>query len=223
MPYYDIILRILLACILGGIVGGERELENKNAGFRTHILVCVASTLIMLTSEFIFQQYHNAVNIDPARLGAQVVSGIGFLGAGAIIKNGPITTGLTTAASLWAVSGIGLACGIGFYIGAISTTMFMIAVLVVFRKIEKVIVKHRLWWNATIVTVDRPGLLEKIISIFTKQDISIRGVKVEAFEEDTVSIDFSLKSKMTLNKKKIMEDIMKVEGIYSISDSTYTS
>ena len=108
-----VVLRILLAIVIGGLIGLERGLKNRPAGLRTYMLVCVGSCLIMLTNQYIYQCTGAG---DPMRLGAQVVSGIGFLGAGTIVvtRHNQIK-GLTTAAGLWASAGVGLALGIGFY------------------------------------------------------------------------------------------------------------
>ncbi len=132
----QVIVRLALAAVLGGLVGIEREKHNKKiAGFRTHILVCVGSALIMLTSLYIFEIYSNNVAVDPSRIAAGVVTGIGFLGAGTIIRSGASVMGLTTAASLWAVSGIGLAVGCGFYVAGYATTAIALATLYVLRKV----------------------------------------------------------------------------------------
>ncbi len=132
----QVILRLLLGAALGGLVGFEREKHNKRiAGFRTHILVCVGSTLIMLTSIYIFNVYSGNAVVDPARIAAGVVTGIGFLGAGTIIRSRASVTGLTTAASLWTVSGIGLAVGCGFYIAGVVTTVIVLAALYILRRV----------------------------------------------------------------------------------------
>lgn len=127
------IVRLTLATILGGIIGWEREHTNRPAGLRTHEVVCIGSTLCMILSEFASQQYGDIV--DPTRIGAQVISGIGFLGAGTIIKEGFSVKGLTTAASLWCVSCIGLALGVGFYSGAIIATLFIYCTLLIMKKV----------------------------------------------------------------------------------------
>ncbi|MHB8065664.1 MAG: MgtC/SapB family protein, partial [Ruminiclostridium sp.] len=134
--YISMILRLIVACLLGGIIGFEREHVHRPAGFRTHILVCVGSALVMITSEYIYYQFSENVNVDPARLGAQVISGIGFLGAGTIIKEGVNVKGLTTAASLWAISCIGIAVGIGFYSGALIATVIIFLTLIVIKKTQ---------------------------------------------------------------------------------------
>ena len=98
--FFTLLIQLILACILGGLIGYERESTNQPAGFRTYILVCVASALVMCTSQYIFTIYQGLTTLDPVRLGAQVISGIGFLGAGTIMRNGMNIRGLTTAASL---------------------------------------------------------------------------------------------------------------------------
>jgi putative Mg2+ transporter-C (MgtC) family protein len=132
----QIVIRLIVASVLGGLIGFERERHNKNvAGFRTHILVCVASSLIMLTSIYVFELYSGVATVDPARIAAGVITGIGFLGAGTIIRSGTSVTGLTTAASLWTVSGIGLAIGCGFYTAGVTATFIVLAALYILRKL----------------------------------------------------------------------------------------
>lgn len=132
----QIIFRLIMGAVLGGLVGFERERHNKKiAGFRTHILVCVGSTLIMLTSLYVFELYSGIASVDPARIAAGVITGIGFLGAGTIIRSDTSVTGLTTAASLWTVSGIGLAVGCGFYIAGYVATLVVLAALYLLRKL----------------------------------------------------------------------------------------
>ena len=121
----DAVIKMILAVVFSGVIGYEREHSHRPAGFRTHILVAVGSALVMMTSKYVFLEYQGLVNVDPTRLGAQVISGIGFLGAGTILREGFSVKGLTTAASLWAVSCIGLAVGAGYYLGAFITTLFI--------------------------------------------------------------------------------------------------
>ncbi len=135
-----VVLRLVLAVVFSGFIGLEREVSGRAAGFRTHILVCVGSTLMMLTGIYLFDLYRGVLQVDPGRIAAQVVSGIGFLGAGTIIQTRDSVRGLTTAASLWAAAGIGLAVGCGFYIGALSTTVVVLVVLYVFSGVERRVV-----------------------------------------------------------------------------------
>ena len=132
----QVVLLLFLAAALGGIIGFEREKHNRRiAGLRTHILVSVGSALIMLVSIYVFYSYTGKTAVDPARIAAGVVTGIGFLGAGTIIRSGESVKGLTTAASLWTVSGIGLAVGCCFYIAGWATTIIALATLYLLRKI----------------------------------------------------------------------------------------
>lgn len=119
----DSIWKLGLAALLSGIIGYEREHSHRPAGFRTHILVAIGSALVMLTSVYVADKYEGIMNVDITRMSGQVVSGIGFLGAGTILREGFSVKGLTTAASLWAVSCIGIAVGAGFIVGAVVATL----------------------------------------------------------------------------------------------------
>ena len=135
----QIILRLVLSVILSGLIGLERQMHRRTAGLRTHILVCLGSCLIMLTSLYVFDIYKNVVSLDPARIAAGVITGIGFLGAGTIIREKEGVRGLTTAASLWVVAGIGLAVGCGFLNASIFTTILALVVLFFLRYLEGII------------------------------------------------------------------------------------
>ena len=135
MSGFDIITRILLAALLGGLVGLEREAAKRAAGLRTHTLVSVGSALIMMTSIHLYELYAGVADVDPSRIAAQVVSGIGFLGAGTIIRSGRSISGLTTAATLWVVSAVGLAVGCGFWKAAVFTTATILIGLIIFGRV----------------------------------------------------------------------------------------
>lgn len=132
----QIIIRLTLSVVLSGLIGLERQLHRRNAGLRTHILVCLGSCLIMLTSLYVFDIYENKAAIDPARIAAGVITGIGFLGAGTIIRERTEVKGLTTAASLWVVAAIGLAVGCGFYSASLFTAALTLLALLVLRYAE---------------------------------------------------------------------------------------
>ncbi len=136
MTNNQIIFRLILSALLSGLIGLERQLHRRAAGLRTHILVSVGSTLIMLTSLYIFDIYKDSAPVDPARIAAGVITGIGFLGAGTIIRYGEEVRGLTTAASLWVVAASGLAVGCGFYVAASAATILVLLVLLLLRRIE---------------------------------------------------------------------------------------
>lgn len=133
--FLDAVLKLCLAVLFSGIIGYEREHSHRPAGFRTHILVAVGATIVMMTSKYVFLKYQGLTSFDPTRLGAQVISGIGFLGAGTILREGFSVKGLTTAASVWAVSCIGLAVGAGYYPGAFVATIVIYMALNVFKRL----------------------------------------------------------------------------------------
>jgi putative Mg2+ transporter-C (MgtC) family protein len=135
----QVFARLVLSLILGSLVGLERELHRRTAGLRTHILVSMGSCLIMLTSLYVFAIYKERVPLDPTRIAAGVITGIGFLGAGAIMRERAGVKGLTTAASLWVVAAVGLAVGCGFYSAAIFSTVLTLVVLLVLRNVEGII------------------------------------------------------------------------------------
>jgi len=143
-------LRIVLALVLGGLIGLERGVRSHPAGFRTHILVCIGACLAMLTNQFVFESI-GAAGTDPTRIGAQVISGIGFLGVGTIFMAGRNTVkGLTTAAGLWASGAIGLAVGIGFYAGAVIAAAVVLIVLGLFPLFESSVYKSARGLHCTI-------------------------------------------------------------------------
>ncbi|QUS41870.1 MgtC/SapB family protein [Tardiphaga alba] len=135
----EMMIRLLSAAALGSLIGFERERLLWAAGIRTHMLVCVGSCLVMLVSQYGFTNIltHDHVVLDPSRIAAQVVSGIGFLGAGAILVRGEIVKGLTTAASIWTVAAIGLAVGGGLYLAAGASTVIILLILAGMKPLEE--------------------------------------------------------------------------------------
>ena len=134
MSDLDIAIRLAVALVLGGAVGLEREVHGSDAGLRTHILVSLGSALMMIVSILMSQAFPGS---DPARISAQVVSGIGFLGAGSILRSTASVRGLTTAASIWAIAGIGLAIGAGFYSSGLIASLLILVTLWLLRSVEK--------------------------------------------------------------------------------------
>lgn len=135
---WEILARLVCAMIVGFLIGGERETSHRPAGLRTHMLVSLGACVVMMTSQMIFAQYHAyGANPDPARLSAQVITGVGFLGAGTILREGPSIKGLTTAASLWAVACLGIAAGGGYYAVTIGGAVCIFLTLTVFERFQK--------------------------------------------------------------------------------------
>lgn len=143
MALQDIVIRLGLAILAGGVIGAEREAMHRPAGLRTHILVAVGAALIMLLGEYTFSLYEGRTNLDPTRLGAQVISGIGFLGAGTIMREGLTVRGLTTAASLWAVACLGLTAGAGFYAATLIGAAIILLTLYALERIQSRLIRNK--------------------------------------------------------------------------------
>lgn len=210
-------LRLLLACILGGIIGYERENVHRPAGFRTHILVCVGAALVMVTSEFIFRQYKGIASVDPTRLGAQVISGIGFLGAGTIIREGFNVKGLTTAASLWAVSCVGIAAGIGYYEGAVATTLIIYFTLIFLKKLEVSFLKKNKYKTVYVVSDNIQGQIGTISSIFDSNNVSISNIQfINSEEEKNLAVKILAKFPSDPVEINIVKELQKIPGIQKV-------
>ena len=222
--YWEIALRLFLAVILGGLVGFERESHNRPAGFRTHILVCVGSALIMMVSAYGFTgQIGAGFMADPGRIAAGVVTGIGFLGAGTILQQRGNVRGLTTAATIWVVSGIGLAAGIGFYLGAILTTAFVLISLLLLGRFEKSYFARRRLKHLQIMAIDQPGLLGRVGVIFGDMMINIRrselGNPVEQSEtgKALINIEFMIEIPLDIDLKQLFKRLYGLKEIIEVS------
>nr|WP_321166704.1 MgtC/SapB family protein [Paenibacillus sp. Soil787] len=205
-----ITIRLVLALFLGGLIGFEREVSSHAAGLRTHILVCVGSALVMLLSMYGFSAFVNEVNvrIDPSRLAAQVISGIGFLGAGTIIFNGRSITGLTTAASLWVVAGIGLAIGAGFYYPAVLACFMVLISLWILNKVEHKYFNGKKIRILKILAVDQPGTLGLITTLLGKQKVDIRKIAMEEQEIENKPNQVQITFHVTIPKPSIIETVL---------------
>lgn len=221
MSEWELLLRLILACVFGGIIGYERQSRRKSAGLRTNVLVCLGACLIMILSQEIYQHVEGKTNADPARLAAQVVSGIGFLGAGAIMKEGLTVTGLTTAACLWVVAGVGLAVGGGFYSGAFITTALVFVTLGALSRLDNW-VDHEKRIGLTIHTLDKAGQLMSISSCLEDLQLTIHGIKVKADEDEVAAearslyIDLDVYNRRGLKIMVIIEAIRKIDGVISV-------
>lgn len=213
-----VLLRILLSFILGGIIGLEREhSNNKPAGFRTHILVCMGSCLVVLISHFAITAYAGKANIDPTRIAGQVVSGIGFLGAGAIIRHGVSVKGLTTAASIWIVACVGLACGIGFYSGAIIVTLIVWAVLWFLKNIEGLISDNKTKMLEIEGHVDI-HIIVPLSSVLKEYSLSIKSLDIyEVSNTSKQKIVIKLNTNGKLDLASLLAKIKGIEGVLKVS------
>jgi len=212
----EVVLRLILSAIIGGAIGIEREASNRPAGFRTHILVSVGSTLIMLVSA-----YGMGESADPGRIAAQVVSGIGFLGAGAIMRSGANIKGLTTAATLWVVAGIGLAVGSGAYLAAFVTTLIVYISLVYLFKIENAVSHKKRLQYLNVQMDDKPGLLSKVLNQVAKSEANIltihQSIPVNGIALLTISIEILPQTDSALSLIDLVEAMDGVHYVKIVS------
>ncbi|MDD9269212.1 MgtC/SapB family protein [Paenibacillus sp. GCM10023248] len=222
---------MILSVVLGGLIGLEREWSNHAAGLRTHILVCVGSTTIMLLSVYGFNEFVNEANvrIDPARLAAQVISGIGFLGAGAIMRTGATVSGLTTAASIWVVAAIGLSVGAGFYYVSIMAAVLVLFSLFVLNHWEKYWMRKRRSKEYVIWVTSNTAKLNHLFDKLAELQVQIRHLQVMNGEERSERVrvvpdpETSLKLIVTARNEKLLADITdalnSLEGVLAIVPS----
>lgn len=217
MSVYEIVFKLALACILGGMIGLERESLNRPAGLRTYTLVCVGSALAMIVSIDIYLQYYQTVNADPGRIAAQVVSGIGFLGAGTIMREGATVRGLTTAAGLWVVACIGLAVGAGLYIPAVATTILILFVLIYFIKFEQLFTGMREYKGLVMVVEDRPGQVGNIGSILGDMGVLIKNIQLNRLEnEEDLEVELLLELPSGMNISQVIDELSEMKELRSI-------
>ncbi|MDP8216580.1 MAG: MgtC/SapB family protein [Candidatus Kaelpia imicola] len=210
------IFKILLALILSGLIGLERERHGRAAGFRTHMLVGIGSALMMITSINMHRLY--GAPADPSRIAAQVISGIGFLGAGTIIRFKASIRGLTTAASLWAVAGIGLAVGSGGYSSAIVTTAIILGVLFLLPDFERNILRSPTFKTLQIEGSKDLKILQEVRLILAeyKSEIKDFSIKTLSDQEDSCLIELNLKM-LDRYAEDIKNDLIRIAGIKSIN------
>jgi putative Mg2+ transporter-C (MgtC) family protein len=209
MSDLTVIGRLALSTLIAGIIGYERERHGRAAGFRTHILVALGSCLAMLTGLYLAEQ---GGGTDPTRMGAQVISGIGFLGAGTILRYGTSVRGLTTAASLWAVGGIGLAVGSGFLVGSLAAGAIVILALFVLSGFEQAMRKETA--GLLIVETHSGGeALARIRSRLGMHHLEVRDVNIAAGQRpDQVRLEFHVQVPSEESREEIIEDLRRSAG-----------
>lgn len=209
------LLRLIAALILGGIIGSERANKKHDAGLRTHILVCVASALVMVISEQLVSYYK--LNSDIMRMGAQVISGIGFLGMGCIITEGDRIKGLTTAAGLWATACVGLAVGSGFYIIALTVVAIMLFTMFVLRPVTLWLQRGDTSQTILIALKERSKMSELIIYL---NGLGIETVSIKIDNTDYssgVHIIFETQIKKPLEKEELIGKIASFDEVEQVS------
>ncbi len=218
VTYLAVILRIFAAVIIGGLIGLERGLKNRPAGLRTYMVVCLGACLVMLTNQYVCQAFKTG---DPVRMGAQVVSGIGFLGAGTImVTRRNQIKGLTTAAGLWTAAGVGLALGVGFYEAAIVGALAEFIVMTLLQRFD-----NRLHRNAKVLEVYLELSKERSLGEFLRElrnkDIDIRDVQRE-LDSDSQDGSRSYFAILKLQKRQnhigVVDDIRTIPGVVYLEE-----
>ena len=214
----ETLVRLLLASVLGALIGFEREVHGRPAGFRTHLLVSLGSCLLVIVSIDMYRLYGNfsgsvPVGVDPGRIAAQVVTGIGFLGAGAIIREKAAIRGLTTAACLWIAAAIGLSCGAGRFGAAIVVTLLAVLSLLLLKKVENLIRKDT-YISARVWSSDLEGQQERLEKCFEECQVTVVSFSIEKdIVNDTTILDFFIMHKTNILIGELTDRIALVPGV----------
>jgi len=209
---WEVILRLFLAMLFGGIIGYERESAHRPAGFRTNILVCLGASLIVLFE----LDYHNRIPSvsDHLRMAAQVVTGVGFLGAGTIIHERSHVTGLTTAATIWVTAAIGMAIGGGFYYASIISVFFVLLSLKFFKMLER----HFAMKKGRLVTISgesKGDFSKKLNDVFNKRKVPILDIEISV--DMKRSLEASVRIPAHIDIDELTEDIIKIDGVSKVT------
>ena len=198
VPVVLIAAKLLVAMVCGGAIGFERELSRKSAGLRTNVLICMGAALYMIVSRHISG---GAPYTDPARLAAQVVTGIGFLGAGVILQSRGSITGLTTAATIFIVGAVGISIGEGMFgIAALSTTL-IIVVLVVLRRVERAVIRRQRMFHYSLKTPDPTEFLEKLLDLLEREHLHLEDFEVKDVAEQEHQVRLSVIASLDGNRR----------------------
>lgn len=225
MSYGEIIVRLLVSVLIGGLIGYEREYKQRPAGLRTHVLVCVGAAVVSMIQISIGQLVISQVSIDPylreifkidyGRLGAQVITGVGFLGAGTIIHLKGSVKGLTTAATIWSVACIGLAVGLGFYFLSMASALIIFFTLIIFKKLEgKLIYKKK---SVKLHIEFSNGIVgnKELCKFFEKESIDILDVSMvmEKNENKNFEFEYSINVPAALSNSSLISSLSLIKEI----------
>jgi len=215
MSILDYLYPLLLSLILCGLIGLERESHGRAAGLRTHILVGISSTLIVLTS--IYMSSGRGIISDPGRVAAGVVTGIGFIGAGTIMRFRASIKGLTTAASIWAAAAVGLAIGSGFYLGALVTTAMILFSLVFLGRIEKIFIKKSYYKSLVVISSAEVSNLKSIKQILDNYEADIKDFEISTSKKsEQINLCFDLRIDDNI-EEELVAAVAKIKGVISVS------
>ena len=215
----SVAVRMLLAVLCGGAIGIEREYKRRPAGFRTHILICLGAAMTTLTSQYLYLVM--GLFTDMARLGAQVVAGIGFIGAGTIIvTRRQRVKGLTTAAGLWVAAIIGIAIGSGFYEGGIATTLLVLLAELVFSRLEYRILANAPEINLYIEYRDR-ATLDELLHLYREQGLKVVNLEItrsKGSEKHNACAIFTIRMDRRHTVEQLLRDIIAVDGVFQVEE-----
>lgn len=225
MNIYEVALRIALAIIIGGVVGFNREYENRPAGFRTHVLVCLGATVAALIQVQLGYYVVNEIaktpnlsgvlSVDTGRVICQVISGVGFLGAGTIIRTKASVKGLTTAASIWAVACVGIAVGMGFYTISILSGIGIVIALVLLKRFEYRFINKLDIIKFKIEYTDRAKVIKEINETLEADDITIKNIEFLS-DEDRRECVYTLLLPQTMKRNELISMMVMNEGVIKV-------
>lgn len=220
MNYETIFIKLFMSALLGSLIGLEREYHGRPAGLRTHMLVCVGATMITISGIMVSEQFSSGANAggEISRIIAGVVTGIGFLGAGAIVRTSDFVRGLTTAACIWFVAALGVVIGLGEYVLAGIGTGVALLILILLRVLENSLTDLQ-YRDVLIVGENREPevLVENCSNIFGSHDVRISDIDMEiGVEEEIISLLFHLKVRQLDDKMELLNTLSEVEGVTSV-------
>ncbi len=207
----DLLARLLLAALLGGMIGAERELAGQPAGLRTHMLLTIGACLFTIVSAYGFGR-----TTDPSRLAAQIVTGIGFLGGGAILRQGLTIKGLTTAASIWAGTALGVTVGIGRYVLAFGAAAIVLATLVGLRSVRNMIKRYAASREEFVLAVAPDFDLGALINLLHREGLALRGIEQERGDGDSMRILLAAKLPARYKVQRFLELLSGLHGVYEV-------
>lgn len=208
------LLRLFLATLAGGAIGLEREHAKRPAGFRTHILVSLGAALVALTAQAVAISFRGAANTDPTRMAAHVVSGIGFLGAGAIMREGVNVRGLTTAASIWVMATVGLAIGVGLYWHGLVATALAGLTLHYLSAVERRFTRAQ-YRLLTITVQDMPGQIGRIGTTLGNQGVDIRNLEMNPQPGGLLSVQLYVRTPPACDLTRLAAELASIPGVKS--------
>jgi putative Mg2+ transporter-C (MgtC) family protein len=208
----ELLVRLLLAAVLGGAIGAERELNDQPAGLRTHMLLTIGACLFTLISAYGFG---GGLGTDPSRIAAQIVTGIGFLGGGAIVRHGLTVKGVTTAASIWATASVGVAIGAGSYVLGIGGAVLVVATLFGLRRADEVLQRWGVSREEYLIEAV-PGFdTERLAEIGRREKVALRGMQLQQ-DDDATRITLVVKLPPGYRPARLLDALSRVEGVREV-------